>query len=90
MKIRLNRAPYLCPVIEDHTGEKDGHYLFDGSWLGQIKDVELISDDDETFMTVRIPTVYEGGGGWLLCQVVKECFDVIEEDCTIIDPSMKW
>ena len=79
MKIRLSRAPYFCPVIEDHVGEKGGHYLFDASWLGDIKDVELISDDDETFMTVRIPTVYEGGDEWLLCQVVKECFDVIEE-----------
>jgi len=79
MKIRLNRAPYLCPIIEDHTGEKDGYYIFDMSWLGQIKEVEHISDDG-AFMTVKIPTVYEGGDGWLLFQVVKECFDIIDEE----------
>ena len=78
MKIRLKRAPYLCPVIEDHTGEKDGHYLFDESWLGRVHDVELV-EDDSTFMNVRIPTIYEGGEGWILCQVMKECFDIVEE-----------
>ena len=78
MKIRLNRSPYLCPVIEDHAGEKDGYYLFDASWLGRIHDVELV-EDDSTFMNVRIPTIYEGGEGWILCQVMKECFDIVEE-----------
>ena len=78
MKIRLNRVPYLCPVIEDNTGEKDGHYLFDESWLGRVHDVELV-EDDSTFMNVRIPTIYEGGEGWILCQVMKECFDIVEE-----------
>ena len=37
MKVRLNRAPYYCgSVIEVHTGEKDGSFLFDQSWLGAI------------------------------------------------------
>lgn len=83
MKIMLNRYPYFCPVIEDHTGQKDGRYIFDESWAGSVAgvlDVELISDDDERFMTIRIPTNYQGEKGWLLCQVVKECFDVIEEN----------
>jgi hypothetical protein len=79
MKIRLNRAPYICPVIEDNLGEKDGHYLFREDWLGQVHDVELISNDNDMFMTVKIPTWVGQDRGWLLCQVVKECFDVIEE-----------
>jgi len=78
MKIRLNRAPYFCPIIEDNLGVKNAYYCFDEDWLGVIHDVELISDDDATFMTIKIPTWIGTERGWLLCQVVKECFDVIE------------
>lgn len=78
MKVRLNRAPYYCgSVIEVHTGEKDGSFLFDQSWLGAIMEVELLKEDEQT-LTIKIPTYYEGvSGGWIICQVIRECFDIV-------------
>ena len=79
MKIRLTHCPYWAPVIEDHTGEKGGHYHFDESWLGQIHEIECLKEDN-MFLTIKLPTFYEGkSGGWLIVEVVKDCFEVVEK-----------
>ena len=77
MKIKLNRFPYICPVLEDHTGEKNGQYIFNEAWYGYEFDVEVIEDNNDRWI-LKIPTYYEQNPGWLKCEIIKECFDIVE------------
>lgn len=78
MKIRLNRVPYICPVIQDSLGSGSGHYMFDGRWLGATIHLQKESEDDR-FWRGKIATHYEGKDAWLQVELIKECFDVLEE-----------
>ena len=78
MKIRLNRVPYICPVLDDHLGAGAGHYQFGNSWLNVPIDF-LKEKEDDRFWTGKVLTRYEGQEGWLRVELYKECFDVLEE-----------
>jgi hypothetical protein len=78
MKIRLNRAPYICPVLNDHLGSGAGHYQFGTSWLNVPVDFQKEKEDD-MFWTGKIITRYENTDGWLQVELYKECFDIVEE-----------
>jgi len=78
MKIMLNRVPYMCPVLEDHTGSKGGQYIFTEKWVGEHIDLDL-EKDDGVFWVGKIQTYYEGKpGGWLRLEIMKDCFDILE------------
>lgn len=77
MIIKLNRIPYICPVIEDHTGERNGHYMFTEKWIGFPINLILESEDDRFWLGV-IETGYEGQKGWMRVELIKECFDVVD------------
>ena len=78
--LTLNRAPYWGVVLEDHTGEKyvNIHFPFTEKWFGKEFVLDVVEEDD-MFWRGKMETVYEGGPGWLLLELVKECFDVVEE-----------
>jgi len=79
MKIKLNRVPYICPVMNDHLNSGSGQYMFNHSWLGHNIDFQK-EDEDDRFWRGKIATYYEGKeGGWLQVELIKECFDVVEE-----------
>jgi hypothetical protein len=78
MIIRLNRAPYICPVINDHLDSGAGHYQFGTSWLNVPVRFHKEKEDDR-FWTGKIMTRYENTDGWLQVELYKECFDVVEE-----------
>jgi hypothetical protein len=77
MKIKLNKSWYICPVIEDHTGERGGRYP-----LRQPFQTDLhVESETDQFWTGKFPTYYEGKpGGWLRVELLKECFDVLEDE----------
>lgn len=78
MKVVLKRIPYLCPVLEDHTGLTNGHYIFNEKWYDVIIDLEIL-EENETFWIAKIATKYEGMDGWLKCELMKELFSIIEQ-----------
>jgi hypothetical protein len=78
MIIRLNRAPYICPVINDHLDSGAGHYQFGTSWLNVPVRFHKEKEDDR-FWTGKIITRYENTDGWLQVELYKECFDIVEE-----------
>ena len=78
MKIKLNRIPYMCPVMQDHLGQGSGHYIFSNAWAGATIDFQKEEEDDR-FWRGKIATYYEGKDGWLQVELIKECFDVLEE-----------
>lgn len=78
MKIKLNRIPYMCPVIQDHLGSGSGHYLFGYTWSGISIDFQKEEEDDR-FWRGKIATNHEGKDGWLQVELIKECFHVLEE-----------
>ena len=79
MKIWLNRVPYMCRVIEDHRGEKDGYYVFGPDWSISPTEFEKEWETDQ-FWIGKIHTFYDGqAGGWMRVELAKECFDVVEE-----------
>ena len=78
MKIKLNRVPYLCPVMSDHTGAGAGHYIFNEKWAGVVIDLKVESEDDK-FWRGKFTTKYENGEGWLEVELIKECFDICGE-----------
>lgn len=78
MKIKLNRIPYMCPVMQDHLGQGSGHYIFDNRWLGYVIDFQKESEDDR-FWRGKVFTFYEGKEGWMQVELIKECFEVFEE-----------
>lgn len=82
MKIKLNRFPYMCPLLEDDSGFKDGHYIFGEEWLGVEIYVEVLEESEDRWI-VEIPTSYcdeygEPVHGWLKCEILKECFDKLD------------
>ena len=78
MKIKLNRIPYMCPVMQDHLGSGAGHYMFGYNWAGVPIDFQKESEDDR-FWRGKITTYHEGKDGWLQVELMKECFHVLEE-----------
>lgn len=78
MKIQLNRAPYMCPVIDDHTGAGSAHYIFHEGWTHIVINFQKESEDDMSWKG-KVITTYEGAEGWLQVELLKECFNIIEE-----------
>lgn len=74
MRILLNRAPYMCPVLEDHRGVKNGHYIFNENWIGNVIHFEK-EQETETMYIGKIRTKYENEYGWMRVEILKECFD---------------
>lgn len=68
----------MCPVMQDHLGQGSGHYIFNGAWAGATIDFQKEEEDDR-FWRGKIATYYEGKDGWLQVELIKECFDVLEE-----------
>lgn len=78
MKIRLNRLPYMCPVLQDSNGAGSGHYIFGKEWAGVTIHLQKESEDDR-FWRGKIATHYEGKDAWMQVELIKECFDVLGE-----------
>ena len=77
MKLKLNRVPYICPVMDDHLGSGSGHYMFNEAWIGQNINL-LLEEEDDRFWRGKIATHYEGKEGWMRVELMKICFDVVE------------
>ena len=68
----------MCPVMQDHLGSGAGQYIFSYAWAGATIDFQKEEEDDR-FWRGKISTYYEGKDGWLQVELIKECFDVLEE-----------
>jgi len=78
MKLKLNRVPYICPVMDDHLGSGGGYYMFNETWIGQTIHLQLEGEDDRFWMG-KIATHYEGKEGWMRVELIKECFNIVEK-----------
>ena len=77
MKLKLNRVPYICPVMDDNLGSGGGYYMFNETWVGQTINL-LLEEEDDRFWRGKIATHYEGKEGWMRVELIKECFHVEE------------